>query len=184
MHTPADSDDIDRAIITRIQRADLSAFDELVDRYYDRVARFIYGLIGERDVAEDLAQDIFLRVWTLGTQWAPRGSVAAYLYRAARNRALNVVDRQRVRVRAEQILKEDGVVPPPDADLLMIERVAALRVAFANLSERRRTALRLRYEEGLTYPAIASVLSMSTKSAEQLVALSIQTLRKALAMLR
>jgi RNA polymerase sigma factor (sigma-70 family) len=75
----------------------------------------------------------------------------------------------------------EDFVAPVDDELIATERLVALRAAIARLPERRRTAIRLRYEEGMTCAAIGSVLAMSTKSAEQLVALSVRALRKMLA---
>jgi len=170
----------DRALVERIHRGDATAFDTIVDLYYDRVARFSYGLLGEQEAAQDIAQDLFGRIWTLGLAWSPKGSIRAYLFRAARNRALNVIARQQTQARAQRTLRNDDFIVPDDRDLVLAEQITALRIATAKLPERRRTVLRLRYEEGMTCAAIGAVLAMSTKSAEQLIALSIQTLRKAL----
>lgn len=178
----------DRALVRRLTQGDEAAFRDIVAEYFGRLSRFAYSLVGARDIADDIAQDVLARIWERRVTWHPEHSIEAYLYGAVRNAALNELRRTNVRNRKTAALTEaiEHDTQRPDViDRLSIETMSrALRAEIDRLPERRRTALRLRYEEGLMYPTIAATLGISVKSAEQLVALTIQTLRKALRHLR
>jgi len=140
-------------------------------------------LVHSRDVAEDVVQEVFANVWELGTRWTPKGDVAAYFFAGARNRALNELRRQaRAAHRASRanealVVGRRQVVDDRAADALaqtIDAEVAAMRETIVarvleSLTERQRSAYDLRYRRGLTIPAIAEVLGITPKSAEQLV---------------
>jgi len=174
----------DHALAARIRAGDEHAFRALMHAYFGRLARFTYSIVGTRDLADDIAQDVLASVWEQREDWHPERSIKTYLFSAARYRALNELRHRAVRAKSAPLIEvamtERSDTPDVHEQLTVDVAVARLRVAVAQLSERRQTALRLRYEEGLTYPAIAAILGVSVKSAEQLVALSIQTLRTAL----
>jgi RNA polymerase sigma-70 factor (ECF subfamily) len=169
--------------------------DEVMQRYFNPLTRFAFHLLADRDAAEEVVQDLFARVWDGRASWQPV-SVRAYLYGAVRNRALNVLKQERfreqVRTRmrshvatSQEMLTEnttdasDGL--RADADTLVDQAlVERCRVAIETLTERRRTALRLRFDESLTFPQIAVVMGISTESAKQLVFHAVRALRRAL----
>jgi RNA polymerase sigma-70 factor (ECF subfamily) len=175
----------EQALVARLRDSDESACRELVETYFPRLARFAFGIVGAQDVADDIAQDVLAQVWEQRTTWTLEHSLKAYLFGATRNRALNELKRRHVRERksgavAESLAYRAGQIPDVVDQMSTDAMVGALRAAVAELPERRRTALRLRYEEGLTYPAISTILGVSVKSAEQLVALTVQSLRTTL----
>jgi len=181
----ADARAMEQTLVARVRAGDEAAFRALMQEYFPRIARFAMGIVGARDVADDIAQDVLASVWAQHTTWAPAHSIKAYLFGSARNRALNELKRRRVRASAAPVITEAleyhaASAPSAVDDVVIGEMIVALRRLVAHLPERRRTAIRLRYEEGLTYPAIAEILSVSVKSAEQLVALTVQSLRKGL----
>lgn len=176
--------DAERALVDRVRSGDELAFRELMDTYFNRVARFTYGIVKSREVAQDIAQDVLANVWHARKDWSPRYSIKSYLFGAARNRALNELKHLSVKEVHEGEIELEITTNATGTDIhdrLTLERaVRALRIAVSHLPERRQTALRLRYEEGMTYPAIAATLGISVKSAEQLVALTVKALRKEL----
>jgi RNA polymerase sigma-70 factor (family 1) len=175
----------DRTLLARLRAGDASAYRELVASYNERLVRFAYGIVRSREVADDIAHDVLLGVWERRDVWEPEHSLKAYLFKATRHRALDILKHRGVHARAANTIAESithhAESAPDVLDRLSFDAMAAaLRTAIAELPEHRRTALKLRYEEGLTYPSIASVLGVSVKSAEQLVALTVQALRKTL----
>jgi len=170
-------------IVARIRAGDARAFESVVREYFTPLARFVFGFVQSYEDAEDVVQEVLCRVWERRDAWAPGAGVRAYLFAAARNRALNlrahelVVSRTRVAVR-------DAFGEPPfesaDADEELQESLRRLRLATDALSERQRLALHLRYEQGLTVPEVAHVLEISPRPTERLLARALDALRGAL----
>jgi RNA polymerase sigma factor (sigma-70 family) len=175
------SSDEDAAWIAGIQRGDVTAFEATVRGYGPQLASFARGLLGAPDDAEDVVQEVFWRIWDRRQEWRPTVSVRAYLLTAVRNRALNVLAHRRVQAvhratdGAEAIV-EGGV----DAVVALEEAVAqqrALERGFAALTEKQRTAVRLRYSDGLAMMEVAAVLGVSVSGAERLIARALRVLR-------
>ena len=167
------------AIVARIVLGDAQAFRELIVQHFDPLVRFAGGMVGDRDTAEDIVQAVLTRLWERHREFTPGTSVRAYLYRAVRNRSLDALEHAAVRARGQAILLHEQQAEN-DRSSSDQPDVEALRQALETLTERRRTALRLRYEEGLSYPEIAAIMAISTGSAEQLVFHAIRALRVAL----
>src|SRR5262249_52112998 len=147
-----------------------------------------HGLVGSRDAAEDIVQDVLATVWERADRWAPTGNVATYLFGMVRHHALDVVRRTtreaRRHVRVANMLDERDA-SSPEHELLNAEdrthaarRLRALDTLLATLTERQRTAYDLRYRQGLTIPEIAQVLGITPKSGEQLLGRLVHTIRE------
>jgi RNA polymerase sigma-70 factor (ECF subfamily) len=175
----------DDAYITGVQRGDEALFTALVREHLPSLTRFAFGFTGVEDEAHDVVQEVFARVWQLGADWAPGGSVAAYLFTAVRYRALNRIKTGRAsqRLRDAVLAETDHAShrsdPYPDVAL-----VARVRRELRTLTERQRDALRLRYEHGHTMPQVARVLGVDVTAAEKLVARGLAALRTKLAQVR
>lgn len=158
------------------------AFSAIYYQYAESLWRFALRVTGSQDDAEEIVHDVFTHVWTHRTRFAPRGGVAAYLFRAVRNRAIDVHRHGDVVARVEQApdtnVPGHGEAPrAPDAGVLTEELRHALRTAVAGLPERRRTALMLRYVHHLSYDQIGDVLDVSEKAAFILVSRTRESLR-------
>ena len=153
--------DDENALIEQAQHGDRNAFGELVSRYYPGVVQVVYRLCGETGLAEDMAQEAFLRGWTNLPSFHPQTSLRNWLYRIAVNATLDVLRRK-----TEDTLEEEAVqmVPDqaagPEATLIEKERVALLQHAMRTLPEAARSVLVLREYGGLSYQEIASVLDV------------------------
>src|SRR5687767_8862045 len=90
----------DHTIVTRVRAGDERAFAELFRRYYEPVIRFVYRYVHSMDTARDVTQDLFIRCWEKRTG-LPDENISAYLFRAARNGALNVLKHDEVAARWE-----------------------------------------------------------------------------------
>lgn len=169
----------EEALAERVRASDTGTFDELVTTYFPVLVRFATGLSGARDAAEDAVQSVFTRLWQGRASWRPTGGIRPYFFRAVRNQILNDLARVRTAARYRASGHDTDVAQMPAAELTLErdERVRALQASLASLSERRRTALRLRFEEELAYGEIASVLNLSEKAARELVVRAVGTLR-------
>jgi RNA polymerase sigma-70 factor (ECF subfamily) len=157
--------DDETGLIEQAQHGDRNAFGELVCRYYPGVVRVVYRLCGDTGLAEDMAQEAFLRGWVALPSFHPRSSLRNWLYRIAVNATLDVLRR-----RSEDTLDDEAAQMYPDqADgpettLIEKERVALLQQATRSLPEAARSVLVLREYGGLSYQEIASVLDIPVGS--------------------
>jgi RNA polymerase sigma-70 factor (ECF subfamily) len=151
------STDID--LVLAIGRQDREAFRLFYDRYAGRILAYVRQLSREREVAEDVVQDVFLAVWRKAASYRPdRGDVPGWLYTITRNR---LVDRWR---------RKGGQVEDDDFDLGRLEAPErgqqghvvdlAVRQALDALSREQREAVELAYFGGLTYEETAARLEL------------------------
>lgn len=90
-------------IMLRIKGGDDRAFEELVERYQEEMLNYFYRLVGERFAAEDLTQELFLRVFRFRYRYEPRASFRAFIYRMARNLWIDRYRKARVRPRVSSM---------------------------------------------------------------------------------
>ena len=151
----------ENALIEQAQHGDRNAFGELVTRYYPGVVRVVYRLCGDTGLAEDMAQEAFLRGWINLTSFHPQSSLRNWLYRIAVHATLDVLRR-----RTEAPLEEEAaqmypdLAAGPESALIEKERVALLQQAMHSLPDAARSVLVLREYGGLSYQEIASVLDV------------------------
>jgi RNA polymerase sigma-70 factor, ECF subfamily len=153
--------DSETGLIEQAQHGDRNAFGELVGRYYPGVVRVVYRLCGDTGLAEDMAQEAFLRAWMNLPSYHPQSSLRNWLYRIAVNATLDVL-----RHKTEETLEDEAAQMLPDPSvgpetaLIEKERVALLQRAMQSLPEAARSVLILREYAGLSYQEIASVLDV------------------------
>lgn len=176
--------------IAQIREGDVAAFEAIFREYYEKLLHFSLGFIGSREAAEDLVQDVFVRIWEQRHGWEVRESVAAYLYGSVRNRCLDHVRHRLVeRQWAEHVVAVrasagDGLQRAPEAADAAIEEDEidrALRAAVDRLPERCKQTFVLSREHGLTYHEIARVMGVSTQTVKIQMGRALKSLRLSLA---
>ncbi len=171
----------DRELIEKIAAKDHSAFKALVDRYQALVINTCYNLLGNRQDAEDIAQEVFFQVYKSAEKFRQEAKISTWLYRIAVNRSLNFVrDNKQFRwLKSLSSLSENDreVVTEvlasnsdrPDVALEKKERNAKVQKAIDSLPEKQRVAFVLHKYEGLSYEEIAEILQRSLSSVESLI---------------
>jgi RNA polymerase sigma-70 factor (ECF subfamily) len=169
------------------------AFEELVTRYQHRLVAVMNHLIGNADEAEDLAQEVFLRVYKARKKYRPRSKFSTWLFTIANNLALNTIrSRQRkpavpLNTRdsgplgarpAEQLVHDPGTGPVQRVQ--KDELAQRIRTALDGLNERQRVAVVLNKFEDMGYAEIAEVMNLSTKAVKSLLSRARMNLRAAL----
>ena len=138
--------------------------------YYGRLVRFLTRYLRTKDAAEDVAQEVFVRLWERRTEIDPDRSLRAYLFTAARNRAMDLLEHEQVVQRYAGEGANDALgssqpgTPAADADLLAQELAEVAAVAVANLSPRMREIYHLSRDEGLSAAEIAEALGITTQT--------------------
>jgi RNA polymerase sigma-70 factor (ECF subfamily) len=168
-------------LMLRVKRDDPEAFRELLSLYWPRVFGQFLKQLGDRQEAEDLAQDVFLRLYRNRRRYQPRASFATWLYHIARNVARNAVRSRRRRPvvsltslywpGGDESFEEHFPFNKHEQPVSRIEReetTRAVRSAMSHLAGRQRTALELQFKDH-SYSEIADELEMTPKAAKSLL---------------
>jgi RNA polymerase sigma-70 factor (ECF subfamily) len=151
--------EIERELIVRAQRGDRGAFGELVRRHRKGVVNVVHRMCGDANLAQDAAQEAFIRAWKHLPSYRPRSPFRNWVYRIANNAALDVLRRQRETVDVDALpLASSGA--GPEAAVEKEERATRVRQAVLDLPDASRAVLILREYEGLSYKEIADTLSI------------------------
>jgi RNA polymerase sigma-70 factor (ECF subfamily) len=155
------------------------AFDELVRAHYRKLCNFVYRYVGSHEVAEDLVQDMFVRI--LKSDTFDYDDPLPYLYRAARNQASSHLRQQKVRERARDEFRPAASVVTADTEVEYHEMADAVAVAVASLPKRARIIFTMHREQGLSYAEIAHALGIAPKTVENQMGRALRLLRIRLA---
>jgi RNA polymerase sigma-70 factor, ECF subfamily len=160
-------DDPEFTLIKATAEGDQQAFEQLVRLYQRPVLKFTCRVLGERHLAEDIAQEVFIRVYRSAAHFEPRGKVSSWIFKIAYNLCVSEL---RHRARFQRIQKElITTAPDTPASGAADELREELNTALCQLPENQRAALLLRVNEELSYAEISEVLSVSVSSVESLL---------------
>jgi RNA polymerase sigma-70 factor (ECF subfamily) len=183
MH-PGPQLDVDpQALTRRIREGDAAAFEVVFRAYYAELCSFVAAQVGSDALAEELVQDVLLRVWQGRAQLDAKQSLRHYLYRAARNHTINHLKRRRL----EDRWRDNAATAPARASSSTDEAVRthelsdAIAETLATLPERCRLIFTMSREQGLSYADIAEVLDISVKTVETQMGRALKALRAGLA---
>ena len=156
----------------------------LFREHYAGLCGFVVRYVKSRDVAEEVVQEIFLRVWEQCETSGAAVPTRAYLYTAARNQAFTILRHERVVDRHvahhRSAAMPAAVHPPADAAVELDELTRAAQRAIAALPERSRLVFLLSRERGMSYAEIATVLGISIKTVEGTMMRALKKLRASL----
>jgi RNA polymerase sigma-70 factor, ECF subfamily len=175
--------DPDFALVEATGRGDLEAFESLVRRYQSPLLNFISRVMGDRSTAEDLTQEVFLRIYRAASRFQPRAKVSTWVFRIAYHLALSEKDRRRRREDLRQALHgswEEGVREPLSDPVEHYELAEEMTSALGRLPANQRTALLLRVNQELSYREIAEVLGVGVQSVESLLFRARRKLRRSM----
>jgi RNA polymerase sigma-70 factor, ECF subfamily len=151
---------LDPVVVRRAQRGDEDAFSVIVRTYEAPVFNFVLRMVGDRELAEDLTQDVFLRVFRSLPRYAHRSKFTTWLFQVAKNL---VFDDVRARMRRPQNVElvSELSIAAWDAPIEQAETISAIWAAVEQLSPDLKTALLLRDVVGLSYTEIADALEIT-----------------------
>src|SRR5262245_7149297 len=183
--------DPDVRLMLRTKEGDDSAFEELVVNYQDRLVHIFNLLVGNQETAEDLAQEVFLRVYRARHGYVPTAKFSTWLFKIANNLAnnlhrlkgrrrevaLNVRDSGPMGARPqEQLLQEkSALMPTRQFDKREVREV--VQAALASLNDRQRMALLLHKYEEMSYADIGAAMEMSPQAVKSLLSRARESLR-------
>ena len=169
----------DEELIGAIGKDDYTSYNKLFVRYYSRLCCYVYRLLGEKEDAEDVVQDLFLTLWNNRKKIAIAENVSAYLYKMARNLALNHI---RTQTNYKTVLENrEEQLPYYEENPLETEEFRmALYDCINLLPGRCKEVLLLHRVKGLKQKEIADQLSISVKTIKNQIWASLQRLKKCL----
>ena len=177
----------DESLLRLIARSQSEALSELYNRY----SRLVFGLarnaVGDQALAEEITQDVFMRVWNkAGTYQSEQGKVASWIAGIARNRAIDVFRHQRARAEGHSVSWEEmPFFDPPDSqnveqELETKHKQQRVQQALFLLPEEQRQALALAYFRGFTHEQAAEALGQPLGTVKTRIRLGMQKLRQIL----
>jgi RNA polymerase sigma-70 factor (ECF subfamily) len=185
--------DPDIRLMLRVRDDDDVAFAELVERFQHRLVAVMHHLLGNADEAEDLAQEVFLRVYRNRKKYTPKAKFSTWLFTIANNLALNALrDRKRRPILPLEVQESGPLGPrpnettaaardePPTHNLQQQELAVVIRQALDGLNERQRMAIVLNKFEDMNYTEIAEVMGLTMKAVKSLLSRARAKLREAL----
>ena len=182
----------DAEVMLRVKAGDQSAFDYLVQKYRRPLVSFMYRMAHNTAAAEDLAQEVFLRVYRSRATYEPSAKFTTWLYRIATNLAVNHArdtrhERPEVTVSLDESNEDTGTtLELPDAHLtaeqamVRKERLLAIRAKVEALPERQKLAVIMHKYQMMDYKQIAEVLKLSESATKSLLFRAYETLREQL----
>lgn len=159
--------------MARVAGGDQGAFAVLFDRHSRSVARFCFRYVGEKARAEELTQDIFVKLYRNARGYKPSAKFKTYLFRVAANHCLNEVRRGEYRMPHEDLAEHQSLptdaAAGPEANVEGQEVERAIGQALSGMSDRERAAFTMCRFEGMAYRDIAEALSASEAAVKSLI---------------
>ncbi len=178
--------DLDVCLMLEFQKGNRDAFETLMRKYYPPILNFIYRMLGDRNSAEDLTQEVFIRVYKSAARYSAKSAFKTWLYLIARNLTLNEC-RRRKRWLTQPLHSseqepprqfEDKAYPRPDEELLNKEKSGLIQQAIDALPPKQRLAVILRAYDNFSYEEIARTLEVSAKAVKSLLNRARETLKE------
>jgi RNA polymerase sigma-70 factor, ECF subfamily len=188
--TAAATLDLDTELMVRVKEGDGASFGVLLEKHRSPVVHFLYRMVQNYAVAEELAQEVFLRVYRSRGSYEPTAKFTTWLFRIATHLALNAL-RDGKNERLQERLDDDSsdmpvrqvsdLRPSVEQSLVYQAKLDEVRRAIAALPDKQRAAVLMHKYEEMEYTQIARVLSCSESAVKSLLFRAYETLRARLA---
>lgn len=182
----------DAEVMLELKAGNMAAFDVLLAKYRRPIMHFMFRMVHNQAVAEELAQEVFLRVYRSRETYRAEARFSTWVYRIATNLGVNYARDTRMERTAQTVALDEpdaetgttpdlaDSTPSVEADMVRRERMNAIREHVMALPERQRTAVLMHKYEGLDYKSIGEVLKLSESATKSLLFRAYQTLREKL----
>ncbi|WP_020558543.1 sigma-70 family RNA polymerase sigma factor [Thiofilum flexile] len=165
------SEDNDATLVKAVLHGERTAFDQLVIRYHELAYGLAYRMVQQPELAEDIVQDCFVKVWQQAGQWQPeQGKFSTWLYQIVRHQSLDEL-RSAAHRYNEPLAAEDELAAPQQIEAVFEhqQQQAQFQQALSQLNIDQRTAIALVYQTGLSNKVAAQVMDLQLKAFESLL---------------
>lgn len=172
----------EKILLQCLIKGDRLAFEKIFQLYSERIYYFTIKYINNREDAEEITQEVFVKLWNRREAIKTELSFSSYLFMIAKNAVIDVLRKKQKEAALAEGLKQkgEGHLSPADNSLEYKELSSIVQHAINNLPEKRRQIFLMIREEELSYKEIAEKLSISTKTVETHMRLALQQLRKSI----
>lgn len=167
----------DRDLVGKARQGNVDAYNHLVSRWERRVYNYVLRLLGSREDALDITQDVFLKAWQNLPKLEDPSRFSAWLYRIAHNEAFSLL--RKSRPDGEEL--QDSAPPPSGPRLLPVETTLAVTAALERLSVEQKEAVVLKVYEGFKFEEIADILGCPASTVKSRVYTGLDLLKAMLA---
>ena len=187
---PIAAPDADAELMLRVRDGDGASFALLLEKHRSSVVHFLYRMVQDFAVAEELGQEVFLRVYRSRATYEPTAKFTTWLFRIATHLGLNWIrdgknERGQERLDSQQdgapALQVSDRKPTVESSMVYNVKLAEVRAAIAGLPEKQRAAVLMHKYDEMEYSQIATVLSCSESAVKSLLFRAYETLRARLA---
>ncbi|MFW5725563.1 MAG: RNA polymerase sigma-70 factor [Bacteroidota bacterium] len=165
--------------IEGLRRGDKQVFEQIFNTWYEPLSRYCTIRLGNQEDAEEIVQDIFVKLWVKRNELTITTSLKPYLYRMALNKIINHQEHLKIRLQHKEAVRGENRVQQPDSSLLnQKELMAMLAKAVAMMPKKRRMVYEYSRNDGMTYAQIAEKMEISVKTVEAHLSAALEHLRK------
>ena len=162
----------DEQLLLQVAQGNETAFDTLYDRHHESVFRLVLRMVRSADHAEDITQEVFLKIWQRGNQWDGRGTVGGWICKIATNVSLNYIETASRRARRQVPIHQrdaqedafsrmaDTMTEEPEETYLRKELLHDLAISIAQLSEEKRDVVHMLLREDVKFTDISERLGI------------------------
>ncbi len=186
--------DADSEVMLRVKKGEIDAFNQILERYQRPIINFVYRFVGRREEAEEIAQEVFLRIYLARGRYRPKAKFSTYIYRIAKNLSLNALRKKRPQIvsldkpisgedrEIEREFPNSHQISPAEA-LERKEIRARVKKALDSLPNPQKTAIILNRYNDLSYEKIGKIMKLSTSAVKSLLHRAKENLKERLAKL-
>jgi RNA polymerase sigma-70 factor (ECF subfamily) len=184
------TEETDKELMRKAVEGDKAAFAQIFDRYYRGILNFFWRLVWDNSKAEELVQDVFLKLWKNRKAYEGTAKFSTYLFQIAKNHWINQLRRKKrfhafLNTKREELRKDDwGSVPGPDKEIEEREIEEVVKEAIGSLPENYRIPFVLSRYQNFKYKDIAEILDISPRTVEWRISEAYNLLGKKLALLK
>ncbi len=163
----------------KIRAGDSSAFDNLFRRYYELLCSYVLRYVKDTQIAENIVQDVFLKIWLNHETWHISSNVKSYLYIAVKNRALDYIKSTKAASAIDlDIATHESLIKTPEDELNDKEIITAVHKTIEELPKQCRQIFKMKKNDELSYAEIADILGISINTVQTQMARAFKYLRK------
>lgn len=168
-------------LIAQMKAGDRESFNRLFRRYYSPLVRFCIRFVADTDIATEIVQDLFVKLWSNREKLAVNSSFESYMLRSVRNAAYTYINKERSHAEANlRVFTDDADLTDPSETLQSNNLEESYRQVLSTMPEKRREVFLASRFEGLKYAEIAEKFGMSQKTVEAHMSAAIKQLREGL----
>jgi len=168
----------DNELYRKLKVGDQQAFKVLFQKYYSALCHYGFQLLQDSEMAEEIVQELFVRIWEKRESLTIESSVKHYLFISVKNQCLNHLQHQKIRRQyADKMMKSSEQEIDTEQYFMEVELIKRIEKSIESLPPKRQEIFRLSREQGLKYKEIAEELNISIKTVEAQMGLALKFLR-------